>query len=116
MRFYLWPNPASIEHVGILKVIVEAMNQAFFTLSLGVGSIAIFGSYIDRDHTLPKETLAIVGLDTLVALLAGSPHFPAASPSGVSPDSGPGLVFVSLPNVSTSCTAAASGGRSFSFS
>ena len=99
MRFYLWPNPASIEHVGILKVIVEAMNQAFFTLSLGVGSIAIFGSYIDRDHTLPKETLAIVGLDTLVALLAGVIIFPACFSFGVSPDSGPGLVFVSLPNV-----------------
>lgn len=92
MRFYLWPNPASIEHVGILKVIVEAMNQAFFTLSLGVGSIAIFGSYIDRDHTLPKETLAIVGLDTLVALLAGVIIFPACFSFGVSPDSGPGLI------------------------
>ena len=99
MRFYLWPNPASIEHVGILKVIVEAMNQASLTLSLGAGRIALFGSYIDRDHTLPKETLAIVGLDTLVALLAGVIIFPACFSFGVSPDSGPGLVFVSLPNV-----------------
>lgn len=99
MRFYLYPNPASIEHVGILKVIVEAMNQAFFTLSLGVGSIAIFGSYVDRGHTLAKETLAIVGLDTMVALLAGVIIFPACFSFGVSPGSGPGLVFISLPNI-----------------
>lgn len=99
MRFYLYPNPASIEHVGILKVIVEAMNQAFFTLSLGVGSIAIFGSYVDREHTLAKETLAIVALDTMVALLAGVIIFPACFSFGVSPGSGPGLVFISLPNI-----------------
>ncbi|MBS1368353.1 MAG: sodium-dependent transporter [Lentisphaeria bacterium] len=99
LRFYLFPNPESIRHVGLPRVIVEAMNQAFFTLSLGVGSIAIFGSYIDRAHTLPKETLAIVGLDTLVAILAGVIIFPACFSFGVSPDSGPGLVFVSLPNV-----------------
>lgn len=99
MRFYLYPNSASIEHVGILKVIVEAMNQAFFTLSLGVGSIAIFGSYVDREHTLAKETLAIVALDTMVALLAGVIIFPACFSFGVSPGSGPGLVFISLPNI-----------------
>lgn len=99
LSFYLFPNPESIRHVGLPRVIVEAMNQAFFTLSLGVGSIAIFGSYIDRSHTLPKETLAIVALDTLVAILAGVIIFPACFSFGVRPDSGPGLVFVSLPNV-----------------
>lgn len=99
MRFYLWPNPASIEHVGILKVIVEAMNQAFFTLSLGVGSIAIFGSYIDRDHSLAKESLVIIALDTIVAILAGVIIFPACFSYGVDAGSGPGLVFISLPNV-----------------
>ena len=71
LRFYLYPNPASIRRIGLLKVVVEAMKQAFFTLSLGVGSIEIFGSYIDRGQTLAKETLMVIGLDTIVALLAG---------------------------------------------
>ncbi|MDR0932121.1 MAG: sodium-dependent transporter [Victivallales bacterium] len=99
LKFYLFPNLDSIRHIGLFRVVIEAMNQAFFTLSLGVGSIAIFGSYIDRTRTLPHETLAIIALDTTVAILSGVIIFPACFSFGVNPGSGPGLVFVSLPNV-----------------
>lgn len=99
LRFYLEPSLKSIQNVGLFNVIVAAMGQAFFTLSLGIGSIAIFGSYIDRTHSLAKESLMIIGLDTLVALLAGVIIFPACFSYGVDVNSGPGLIFVSLPNV-----------------
>ena len=99
LRFYLEPSLKSIQNVGLFNVIVAAMGQAFFTLSLGIGSIAIFGSYVDRTHSLAKESLMIIGLDTLVALLAGVIIFPACFSYGVDVDSGPGLIFVSLPNV-----------------
>ena len=76
-----------------------AMGQAFFTLSLGVGSMMIFGSYIDRSHTLTSESLRVGALDTFVALMAGLILFPACSAFGVEPGTGPGLVFVTLPSV-----------------
>jgi NSS family neurotransmitter:Na+ symporter len=75
------------------------MNQAFFTLGLGIGSMSIFGSYIGRSRTLLGEALNVTALDTFVAILAGLVIFPACSAFGVRPDSGPGLVFVTLPNV-----------------
>ncbi len=99
LEFYLYPNWANVEKTGFFELIVAAMGQAFFTLSIGIGSIAIFGSYIDRQHSLAKESLAIIGLDTLVALLAGIIIFPACFTYDVSVGSGPGLVFVSLPGV-----------------
>ncbi len=99
LNFYLRPNLESIEKIGWFNVIAAALGQAFFTLSIGIGSIAIFGSYIDRSHSLAKESLVIITLDTLVALLAGIIIFPACFSYGVDVGSGPGLVFVSLPNV-----------------
>ena len=99
MRFYLQPNLESLRQTGLAEVVIAAMGQAFFTLSIGIGSILIFGSYIDRDHSLAKESLVIIALDTVVAMLAGVIIFPACFSDGVQGDSGPGLVFVSLPNV-----------------
>ena len=75
------------------------MNQSFFTLSLGIGAMAIFGSYIGKDHALLGESLRIGVLDTFVAFVAGLIIFPACSAYGISPDSGPSLIFVTLPNV-----------------
>ena len=81
------------------EAVYAAMAQAFFTLSIGIGSMSIFGSYIGKDHTLFGEALRIGGLDTFVALMAGLIIFPACFAFGVTPDSGPGLVFVTLPGV-----------------
>lgn len=99
LRFYLVPDFARMRSVGIAKVVVEAMNHAFFTLSLGIGSMAIFGSYIGRDRTLLGESLHVGILDTLVALSAGLIIIPACFAFGVEPGQGPGLIFVTLPNV-----------------
>ena len=99
LSFYLKPSFAAIREGGFLQTVVAAMNQAFFTLSLGIGSMAIFGSYIGRDHTLVGEALNVTALDTVVALLAGLIIFPACSAFGVRPDAGPSLIFVTLPNV-----------------
>ena len=87
-----------LEH-GPGETIFAAMGQSFFTLSLGIGSMAIFGSYIDKNRSLTGETLSICGLDTLVALLSGLVIFPACFAFKVLPGSGPGLVFVTLPNI-----------------
>ena len=99
LKFYLMPNLASVRESGLSEVVVAAMGQAFFTLSLGVGSITIFGSYIGRDHSLVKESVIIILLDTAVAVLAGIVIFPACKSYGVNVSSGPGLVFLSLPDV-----------------
>ena len=99
VSFYLVPDFARMKSVGIAKVIVEAMNHAFFTLSIGIGSMAIFGSYIDRHHTLLKEALHVASIDTVVALAAGLIIIPACFAFGVDATQGPGLVFVTLPNV-----------------
>ena len=96
LRFYLVPDFSAIDG----GVIVAAMNQAFFSLSVGMGGMAIFGSYIGKDHALMGESLRVIFLDTFVAVLAGFIIFPAVySVPGLSPDAGPGLVFVTLPNV-----------------
>ena len=99
LMFYLVPNLQSIQKYGLLEVVFAAMGQAFFTLSLGIGAIAIFGSYIDKSHRLLGETMSVCTLDTLVALLSGLIIFPACFAFGVNPESGPGLVFITLPSI-----------------
>jgi len=99
LAFYLIPDFARMRSVGIAKVVVEAMNHAFFTLSIGIGSMAIFGSYIDKRHTLLKEALQVASIDTVVALVAGLVIIPACFAFSLEAAQGPGLVFVTLPNV-----------------
>ena len=99
LRFYLIPDFARFTENGVGTTIFAAMGQAFFTLSLGIGAMAIFGSYIGKDHTLTGETINICLLDTLVAFLAGLIIFPSCFAFGVDPGQGPGLVFITLPNI-----------------
>ena len=99
LQFYLLPDFSRTAQAGLGETVVGAMNQAFFTLSLGIGSMAIFGSYIDKGHTLLKESAYIAVLDTFVAITAGLIIFPACFAFGISPDSGPSLIFITLPNV-----------------
>lgn len=99
LRFYLLPDFGAIAERGITRVVFDAMGQAFFTLSIGIGSMAIFGSYVSKDRTLTGESINITLLDTSVALMAGLIIFPACFAFGVRPDSGPGLVFITLPNI-----------------
>lgn len=98
-RFYLVPDVARMVSVGIPEVISNAMGQAFFTLSLGIGAMSIFGCYVDRRRTLLGEAVNVVALDTLVALLAGMIVIPACFAYGVEPTEGPGLIFIALPRV-----------------
>lgn len=97
LKFYLYPDPAKFT-ANIGETLYAAMGQAFFTLSIGIGAISVFGSYTNRNHALPGEGLTIIVLDTLIALLAGMVIFPCCFTYGVDPGSGPGLIFVSLPN------------------
>ncbi|MGN0846240.1 MAG: sodium-dependent transporter [Kiritimatiellia bacterium] len=98
LRFYLAPDWGKfMEHPW--KAVFDAMGQAFFTLSIGVGSMTIFGSYIGREHSLVKESALIIVIDTLVALLAGLIVFPACAAYHVEYAAGPGLIFVALPKV-----------------
>lgn len=99
LAFYLIPNVERVQKVGVLKVIVSAMSQAFFTLSLGIGAMAIFGSYIGKDRSLLGESVNIAILDTFVAITSGLIIFPTCSAFNVSPDSGPNLIFITLPNL-----------------
>lgn len=99
LRFYLIPDFTRFTENGVGNTIFAAMGQAFFTLSLGIGAMAIFGSYIGKDHTLTGETVNICLLDTLVAFLAGLIIFPSCFAFGVDPGQGPGLVFITLPNI-----------------
>ena len=99
LRFYLQPDLSRMQQRGWWNVVADAMGQAFFTLSIGVGSMAIFGSYIGKDRSLTGEAFNITALDTLVALIAGLIIFPACSAFGVDVGSGPKLVFVTLPNI-----------------
>ncbi len=99
LAFYLVPDFARFKAIGVGKVVVEAMNHAFFTLSIGIGSMAIFGSYVGRDHTLLKEGVNVAVLDTFVAVVAGLVIIPACFAFNVEPGQGPGLIFVTLPNV-----------------
>ena len=99
IAFYLMPDLQRAREIGMGTVITAAMNQAFFTLSLGIGAMEIFGSYMAKDHTLTGEAVRICALDTFVALMAGLIIFPACFSFGVQPDAGPSLIFVTLPTV-----------------
>ncbi len=100
LRYYLLPSlQRAKEAGGLVRVMVGAMNQAFFTLSLGIGAMEIFGSYMADDCTLPGESLRICLLDTFVALMAGFIIFPACTSYGVEVNAGPALIFMTLPNV-----------------
>ncbi len=99
LAFYLVPDIAKMKAAGIFEVIVAAMNQAFFTLSIGIGSMAIFGSYLGKERSLFGESVNIAFLDTFVAISAGLIIFPACYAYNVPVDSGPDLIFVTLPNV-----------------
>lgn len=99
LAFYLLPDFSAIEKVGITNILVSAMNQAFFTLSIGMGSMAIFGSYIGKDHSLLGESVNVALLDTFVAVASGLIIFPACSAYGVDVTSGPKLLFITLPNI-----------------
>ncbi len=99
LKFYLVPNLETVKAVGIGSVISAAMNQSFFTLSLGVAAMEIFGSYMSKDHALVGEGARICGLDTFVALLSGLIIFPACFSYGVEAGAGPSLIFVTLPDV-----------------
>ena len=99
LSFYLLPDFKRASEVGLGSVIMAAMNQSFFTLSLGIAAMEIFGSYMSEEHTLAGEAVRICGLDTLVALSAGLIIFPACFSFGVQPDAGPQLIFITLPNV-----------------
>ena len=99
LRFYLLPAFEKFQEVGVGKVIVAAMNQSFFTLSLGIGAMAIFGSYIGKDRSLLGESVTIAALDTFVAITSGLIIFPACFTFGVDQTQGPSLVFITLPNI-----------------
>lgn len=99
LSFYLVPDFQRMMEAGIGNVIVAAMNQAFFTLSLGMGAMAIFGSYIGKERSLMGESINIALLDTFVAFVSGLIIFPACFAHGVEPNSGPGLIFITLPNI-----------------
>lgn len=98
-RFYLLPDLERASQLGFGNVITAAMNQSFFTLSLGIAAMEIFGSYMSKEHTLTGEAVRICCLDTFVALMSGLIIFPACFSFGVQPDKGPSLIFVTLPNV-----------------
>ncbi len=107
LAFYLLPDFERAAEIGIGNVIVAAMNQSFFTLSLGIAAMEIFGTYMSKEHTLGGEAVRICGLDTFVALMSGLIIFPACFSFGIQPDQGPSLIFVTLPNVFVNMT----GGR-----
>ena len=110
VRFYLAPDWAKfMSHPG--KAISDAMGQAFFTLSVGVGAMTIFGSYVDRRHSLVNDTLWIIAIDTIVALISGLIVFPSCAAYGVDVTAGPGLIFIALPKVFASMP----GGRFWGF-
>ena len=99
LKFYLIPDASNVKDVGIFNVIVAAMNQAFFTLSLGMGSMAIFGSYLDKKRSLLGEAVNVAALDTFVAFTSGLIIFPACLAYGIEPGAGPSLIFQTLPHV-----------------
>lgn len=99
LKFYLYPDLEKLKEVGIFEAVFAAMGQAFFTLSLGIGAIAIFGSYIGKERALTGEAVCVTLLDTSVALIAGLIIFPACFAFSINPQSGPSLIFITLPNV-----------------
>lgn len=105
VKFYLIPDFNRMMEAGIGNVVFGAMSQAFFTLSIGMGGMAIFGSYLDKSRSLVNESIYIILLDTFVALMAGMIIIPACFSFGVEPGAGPGLVFMTLPNIFADMTA-----------
>ena len=99
LKFYLLPDFKRFTEAGIGNVVVAAMNQSFFSLSLGIGSMAIFGSYLKKERSLMGEAVNVICLDTFVAFTAGLIIFPACSAFGVEAGAGPSLVFITLPNI-----------------
>lgn len=99
LAYYLRPDFGAMVESGLWEAVFAAMGQAFFTLSIGIGVLAVFGSRIDKSHSLTSDALYMAGLDTLVAFLAGLIIFPACFSFGVQPDSGPNLLFITLPNI-----------------
>ncbi len=99
IAFYLKPSFTHLKEAGLFEGIYAALGQAFFTLSLGIGAMSIFGSYIDKKNTLAGESIRVIGLDTFVALMSGLIIFPACSSFGVEVGAGPSLLFITLPNV-----------------
>jgi len=99
LSFYLMPDFSKMVENGISEVVFAAMGQAFFTLSIGIGSMTIFGSYLDKERSLMGESINILVLDTAVAFISGLIIFPACFAFGVNPGSGPNLVFITLPNI-----------------
>lgn len=99
LEFYLLPSIDRVKESGLWHVIVNAMNQSFFTLSLGIAAMEIFGSYMSKEKTLVREATTICCLDTFVALMSGLIIFPACFAYGVNPDAGPSLIFITLPRV-----------------
>ena len=97
--FYLLPNPENFMKAGVRNVVYGALNQSFFTLSLGMGGMLIFGSYIGKEHSLAGEAVVVAALDTFVAIVAGLITIPACFTYGIAPDSGPSLIFLTLPSV-----------------
>lgn len=99
VKFYLIPDFQKMKEIGIGDVVFGAMSQAFFTLSLGIGAMAIFGSYLSKDRSLSGEAISIGILDTFVALMAGMIIIPACFSYGIEPDAGPSLIFITLPQI-----------------
>ena len=99
LKFYLMPDFYRMKEKGIWETVYAAMSQAFFTLSIGIGSLAIFGSYLGKKRRLLGESINIAVLDTVVSLIAGLIIFPACFSFSVDPGQGPGLIFVTLPNI-----------------
>ena len=99
VAFYLMPSLEPLKTRPLFDIVFDALGQSFFTLSLGIGSMAIFGSYTSRRYTLPGESAKIIGIDTTVALLSGLVIFPACFAYDVRPDQGPNLIFIALPKV-----------------
>lgn len=99
LAFYLLPSLDKLQDTGLGNVVVSAMNQSFFTLSVGIGGMEIFGSYLDKKNTLLGESITVCLLDTFVAITSGLIIFPACFAYGVNPGSGPSLIFITLPNI-----------------
>lgn len=99
LRYYLIPNFDRVREVGVWNTVIAAMNQSFFTLSLGMGSMLIFGSYVGKDRSLLSESIQITLLDTFVAISSGLIIFPACFSFDIAVDSGPSLIFITLPKV-----------------
>ncbi len=99
LRYYLYPDFGAMVKSGLSESVYAAMGQAFFTLSIGIGALSVFGSRIDKSHSLTSDAIYMCVLDTAVALLAGLIIFPACFSFGVQPDSGPNLLFITMPNV-----------------